>query len=111
MLGLTVKVHVTGVIQLPSRTEETLFRIAQEGLNNIRKHAGVQEAELFITMTPTDVLLALKDEGRGFLLDSSIRIPSIGLQSMKDRAQAAGGTVDWTSQIEKGTELLIRIPY
>lgn len=111
MLGLTIKVHVTGVIQLPSRIEETLFRIAQEGLNNIRKHAGVHEAELFITITQSDVLLVLKDEGRGFLLDTSIQIPSIGLQSMKDRAQAAGGTVDWTSQIEKGTELLIRIPY
>ena len=66
---------------------------------------------MFITITQTGVLLVLKDEGRGFLLDTSIRIPSIGLQSMKDRAKAAGGTVDWTSQIEKGTELLIRIPY
>lgn len=111
MLGLTLKVNVSGVINLPSRIEETLFRIAQEGLNNVRKHAGVQDAELFITVTPTDMLLVLKDEGCGFQMDTNVRIPSIGLQSMKDRAQAAGGSVDWVSEIEKGTELLIRLPY
>ncbi|EPD50729.1 GAF domain-containing sensor histidine kinase [Paenisporosarcina sp. FSL H8-0542] len=111
MLGLSLKVNVTGVINLPSRIEETLFRIAQEGLNNVRKHSGVQEAELFITVTPSDMLLVLKDEGCGFQMDTNVRIPSIGLQSMRDRAQAAGGSVDWVSEIEKGTELLIRLPY
>ncbi|PUB16005.1 GAF domain-containing sensor histidine kinase [Paenisporosarcina sp. OV554] len=111
MLGLTLKVNVSGVINLPSRTEETLFRIAQEGLNNVRKHAGVQEAELFITVTLTDVLLVLKDEGCGFQMDANVQIPSIGLQSMKDRAKAAGGSADWVSNIEKGTELLIRLPH
>jgi len=111
MLGLTLKVNVSGVINLPSKIEETLFRIAQEGLNNIRKHAGVQEGELFITVTSTDVLFVLKDEGCGFQLDSHVRLPSLGLQSMRDRARAAGGSVDWASEIGKGTEILIRLPY
>ena len=111
MLGLTLKVNVSGVINLPSRIEETLFRLAQEGLNNIRKHAGVPEGELFITVTSSDVLLVLKDEGCGFQIDSNVRLPSIGLQSMRDRARAAGGSVDWASEIGKGTEILIRIPY
>src|SRR5690606_28022037 len=42
MLGLSLETKVTGILQLPSRTEETLFRIAQEALNNIRKHSGVK---------------------------------------------------------------------
>ncbi|MDN7247362.1 GAF domain-containing sensor histidine kinase [Planococcus shenhongbingii] len=111
MLGLSMELKVTGVIQLPSRTEETLFRISQEALNNIRKHAGVNNVQLYMSITSSDVLLVIKDEGRGFLIDERLYIPSIGIQSMRDRASAEGGTVDWSSKIGKGTEILVRIPY
>jgi len=111
MLDIKLTVNVSGVIQFPSRVEETLFRMTQEALNNIRKHAGVQEAIIYITVTSTDVLLVIKDEGRGFVIDPERSLPSIGLQSIQDRASALGGTADWVSQIGKGTELLIRLPY
>lgn len=111
MLGLILLTNVSGVLNLPSRMEETLFRIVQEGLNNVRKHSGVPDAELFVTVTTTDVLLVLKDEGCGFHLESNVRLPSIGMQSMRDRARAVGGSVDWSSDIDKGTEILIRLPY
>lgn len=111
MLGLTLEVKVTGVIQLPSRKEETLFRIAQEALNNIRKHAGVTHAQLYLSITSSDVLLVLRDEGRGFVMDEKLYIPSIGILSMKERAEAESGTIDWSSELGKGTEILVRIPY
>lgn len=111
MLGLATELKVTGVIQLPSRIEETLFRIAQEALNNIRKHAGVHHVQLYMSVTPSDVLLVIKDEGRGFAMDEHFKFPSIGIQSMRDRAKAEGGSVEWSSEIDKGTEILIRIPY
>lgn len=111
MLNIKLTVNVSGVIQFPSRVEETLFRITQEALNNIRKHAGVQEAEIFIIVTAKDILLVIKDEGRGFVIDPKATLPSIGLQSIRDRASAIGGTADWVSEIGKGTELLIRLPY
>lgn len=111
MLGLQLKVKVSGVLQLPSRIEETLFRLTQEALNNVRKHAGVKEAQIFITITQTDVLLVIKDEGRGFQVDSLVQLPSIGLQSMRDRTKALGGSVDWVSNLGQGTEILIRLPY
>lgn len=111
MLGLALQVNVNGVLQFPSRVEETLFRMAQEALNNVRRHAGVTEVQLFVTVTPTDVLLVIKDEGRGFVIDPTAKLPSMGLQSIEDRAKAIGGTVDWVSEIGKGTELLIRLPY
>ena len=66
ILGLTLNVNVKGVINLPASIEETLFRIAQEALNNVRKHAGVLNAELYLTVTSTDILLVVKDEGHGF---------------------------------------------
>ncbi|TWT24259.1 GAF domain-containing sensor histidine kinase [Planomicrobium sp. CPCC 101110] len=111
MLGLSLELKVTGVIQLPSRIEETLFRISQEALNNVRKHAGVNEVQLYLSVTSSDVLLVLKDEGRGFAIDEEVYIPSIGIQSMRDRAEAEGGSVDWSSEIERGTEILVRMPY
>ncbi|MDI7743002.1 GAF domain-containing sensor histidine kinase [Lysinibacillus fusiformis] len=111
MLSINLTVNVSGVIQFPSRVEETLFRITQEALNNVRKHAGVQEAVIYITVTPTDILLVIKDEGRGFVIDTERSLPSIGLQSIQDRASALGGKADWVSHIGKGTELLIRLPY
>ncbi|MFJ8236640.1 GAF domain-containing sensor histidine kinase [Ureibacillus sp. NPDC094379] len=111
MLGIKLTVNVSGVLQFPSRVEETLYRIAQEALNNVRKHAGVQEAVIYMTVTSTDILLVIKDEGRGFAIDPDVSIPSIGLQSIRDRAVAIGGTADWVSEIGEGTELLIRLPY
>lgn len=111
MLGIQLKVNVTGVVQLPSKVEEALFRLAQEALNNVRKHSGVKEAELYVTLTSTDVLLVIKDEGRGFQLPDRVQLPSLGLQSMRDRTMALGGTIDWVSEIGKGTEILIRMPY
>lgn len=111
MLKIQLTVNVFGVIQFPSRVEETLFRIAQEALNNIRKHSGVQEATLYLTVTKTDILLVIKDEGRGFKIDQNTQIPSIGLESIRDRATALGGTAEWVSEIGKGTELFVRLPY
>lgn len=111
MLGLTLKVTVNGVLQFPSRIEETLFRITQEALNNVRRHAGVQEVSLYLTITSTDILLVVRDKGRGFVIDSNMELPSMGLQSIRDRAHSVGGAADWVSEIGKGTELLIRLPY
>lgn len=111
MLSLDLVVNVTGVLQLPTRVEETLFRIAQEALNNVRKHSGVIQVEMYITVTSTDILFVVKDEGRGFVNDPDMKLLSIGMQSIKDRVHGLGGTADWVSEISKGTELLIRIPY
>ncbi|MBQ0137819.1 MAG: GAF domain-containing sensor histidine kinase [Kurthia sp.] len=111
MLGITMDVKVSGVIQFPSKIEEALFRITQEALNNIRKHSGSKKVQMIIRVTHSDILLVIKDEGRGFAVDSAVKLPSMGLQSMRDRTEALGGTIDWVSDIGKGTEILIRLPY
>lgn len=111
ILGLTLAFQVKGVVNFPSSIEEILFRIAQEALNNIRKHSGVLEAELYLTVTATDILLVVKDEGSGFHMKELKSLPSIGLQSMRDRARSVGGSVDWVTEWNKGTEILVRLPY
>lgn len=111
MLGIELEVKVSGVLQFPSKIEEALFRITQEALNNVRKHAGVKKAQMIIRVTHSDILVVIKDEGRGFSVDSSVKLSSMGLQSMRDRTEALYGTIDWVSEREKGTEILIRLPY
>lgn len=111
MLGLQLNVTMNGVLQFPSRIEETLFRIAQEALNNVRRHAGVTDATLCLTITATEIELVIRDEGLGFVLDPTANLLSIGLQSIRDRAHAVGGTADWVSDIGMGTELVVRLSY
>lgn len=111
MLGIHLEMDVTGVLQFPSRVEEALFRITQEALNNIRKHAGVLKAHLYIHVSPKEVELIVKDEGQGFLVANQSTLPSIGMESIRDRVRALGGEVVWASEIGKGTELTIRMPY
>ncbi|GEK31559.1 sensor histidine kinase [Kurthia zopfii] len=111
MLGLHLDLKVSGVLQFSSKIEESLFRIAQEALNNIRKHSGTKDAQMILRVTQSDILLVIKDEGRGFSFDPAIALPSMGLQSMRDRTEALGGKIDWVSDIGKGTEILIRMPY
>lgn len=110
MLGLDLHVNVAGVIQLPSRVEEALFRIAQEALNNVRRHSGVMKAELTMNITAKTILLKLEDKGRGFIIPEG-KIPSLGLQSIKDRVNALGGNAEWSSELGKGTALTVSLPY
>lgn len=111
MLGIELEVKVFGVLQFPTKIEEALFRITQEALNNVRKHAGVKKAQMIIRVTHSGILVVVKDEGKGFSVDSSVKLSSMGLQSMRDRTEALYGTIDWVSEPGKGTEILIRLPY
>lgn len=110
MLGLTLHVTVAGVIQFPSRVEETIFRVAQEALNNVRRHSGVMEAYLTMNVTKKSIIMQIEDNGRGFNVPKN-EILSIGLQSIRDRLMALDGQVKWESEIGKGTKVIITLPY
>ncbi len=87
-LDLKLDVNVSGVLQFPSRVEEALFRMAQEALKQCSKTCRCKKSRAFLTVTSTDVLLVIKDEGRGFVIDNDIAFLSFGLQSIRDRAIA-----------------------
>ncbi|MEO1635797.1 MAG: ATP-binding protein, partial [Cyanobacteria bacterium J06631_9] len=84
-----------------------LYRIVQEGLTNIVKHAQASEVTLQLTRSPAIVTLLLDDNGRGF--DVGQASTGFGLQSMRDRAESAGGTFTLYSN-SKGTRLQISLP-
>lgn len=89
-------------------TVHHLFRIVQEGLNNIVKHAQASEVDLQFFVHENELVLTLEDNGRGF--DTSKNASGIGLQNMKVRTESLNGHLDISSQPGNGTHIMIRIP-
>lgn len=114
--GLEVDV----VIELPDRNqrfsrhlETACFRIAQEALTNIVRHAQASQVLLKVAKDGNVLLLSIKDNGIGFDLESlRKRAPcaaTLGLVSMQERAHVAGGTIGIDSAVSKGTEIRFSI--
>ena len=83
-----------------------LYRIAQEALNNVIKHARASQVTLSLHNYPEQVELRIKDDGRGF--DPSHVTPGhLGLGIMRERAQSLGITFEIASQPGQGTEIVV----
>jgi PAS domain S-box-containing protein len=89
--------------------KEALYRVAQEGLHNVAKHARAQSVDLTLEMQPGELVLRISDDGKGF--DPTGSFPGhLGLHSMRERIIAVGGTLDIDSAPGKGTCLGVRLP-
>lgn len=101
--------------RLPDPIEVGLFRILQEALTNVHRHAGATEAEVRILRDAEQVLLEVRDNGRGFPKEILSRFTEtgagagVGLTGMHERARELGGTLHLDSD-NAGTSLLITIP-
>jgi PAS domain S-box-containing protein len=99
---------------LPAVYELPLFRIIQEGLNNIGQHAAASSALVRLTVDAAGgVVASVRDDGRGF--DPSQLGPTdypghFGLRQMRERILTRGGTMDIRSALGQGTELVISLP-
>lgn len=110
MLGLRVASHLTGVINLPGKTEEALWRIGQEALANCKKHSEQQNVTIKLTSDHQNIKMTISDEGCGFFYDEWMEIPSLGLKSMKNRTESLNGQFVLESVPGKGTTIEVRIP-
>jgi two-component system, NarL family, sensor histidine kinase NreB len=97
---------------LQGEMDMTLYRIAQEALNNVEKHSGADRVELLLNCTRFHAQLTIHDNGKGFHSPvASGKKPGWGLQNMKERARLLGGTVEIESLVKKGTTIFARIPF
>jgi signal transduction histidine kinase len=94
--------------RLPIGAQETIFRIAQEALSNIARHARAMHVTLALTTEDEAVTLKITDNGQGF--DISKAPEGMGLGNIRTRAQAIGATIALESETGKGTMLNVRIP-
>jgi two-component system nitrate/nitrite sensor histidine kinase NarX len=105
--NIPISVTVTGEGNLPADVKVALYRLCQEGLNNIAKHAGASQVDIQLQCETGAIELRIRDDGRGF--DPEQTSPGhYGLSMMRERATAVGATLSITSQPGHGTEIVIR---
>ncbi len=113
--ALAVKLNIEGERKLPARYELALFRIIQEALNNVVKHARCNQASVTLRFGVDLILLSVEDHGQGFNCQTQLsdintstpsgqRLPTFGLTSMRERAELLEGTFQIEFQSRVGNE-------
>ncbi len=105
--NIPVDVTVTGEGKLPAETQVALYRICQEALNNIAKHAKANLVEIEMRHISTGLALHICDNGCGFDTNDAITFGHYGMNMMKEHAEAVGAKLAISSQPGKGTEIII----
>lgn len=113
---VAVDLHTSGLdaAPLPLATEATIYRLVQEALTNVFKHAQANEVSVIVECTPTQVRLIVEDDGVGFtvpeLWESLGRVDQMGLTGMRERVELLGGGLNIESELGSGTTIFAYIP-
>jgi two-component system, NarL family, sensor histidine kinase UhpB len=108
-----IEVHVAGGTAPPELSgigQTALFRIAQEALANVAKHAGATRVDIELHADADGAELGIADDGAGFDLERAQGGPGWGLKTMRERAEAVGATLRIESRPGEGTVLSVRLP-
>jgi signal transduction histidine kinase len=110
--GLKVTFEHSGSIErLENKSKTYLFRIAQEAMANIIKHARATEMQINLVRNELEVILLIDDNGKGFIFDPSCYMHRNGIQNIRERVALLNGTFELKSEPNLGTHLRIIIPY
>jgi PAS domain S-box-containing protein len=115
--SLKVDFQSTGMsaLRLDFDTEMNIYRLIQEGLNNIRKHAAAKQATVKLVGIYPNIILRIEDDGKGFDIEERVRTADsekrMGLRSMAERVRLIKGAMTIQSQPMKGTQIFIKFPY
>lgn len=109
--GPVVDLEIAGELNsLPKETQIAIYRIVQEGLTNISRHAGATEVEIALRRENGSITLSIHDNGAGFSRESAGWKPGLGLASMAERARLLGGQLEVKSRPGEGTGITMTIP-
>ncbi len=103
-----------GVEQLDPAKRTMLYRVAQEALTNVGRHAHASQVEMCIEKLPDCVHMQIKDDGKSFSVERMLRskrINRLGLLGMRERVEMVGGHFDIQSAPGKGTTVEVQIPF
>lgn len=87
-----------------------IYRIAQEALHNVSKHARASSINVALKKMPRAIDLRIKDDGRGFDPNDARTRKGLGLRSMAERARSLGGQFLLTTKLTEGTQVVVRLP-
>ena len=98
--------------RLAEETETNLYRIAQEALNNISKHARATRVSVLLEQRDHHAVLIIEDDGRGFETEDQVQQleRGMGLIGMRERAALIGGSLEVESKLDSGTTIFARVP-
>jgi PAS domain S-box-containing protein len=115
--GLNVDFQTAAIhkLDLNGETKIHIYRLIQEGLNNIRKHADADRVVLKLVGAYPDIVLWIEDNGKGFDVGARevtlSKDKRMGLRSMKERVNLLGGKMTIQSALMKGTKIFIKFPF
>ena len=108
--GLEVDLELRlGAVRLPSEVETTLYRIVQEALTNVTKHAGATRISVVVSRQEQAVAAVIEDDGAGFEV-AEARADGLGLVGMRERVGLVGGRLRIEASPGRGTTLAAEIP-
>lgn len=112
--NLRIDVDAPDSLELPEHLVISLFRVAQEAVRNVVKHAEAEKAEIHLRQQGPQVVLVVADDGRGFdaarTLATALPGPRYGLAGMAERVHLLGGRLQISSQPGQGTTVEVRVP-
>ncbi|MBS0359221.1 MAG: PAS domain S-box protein, partial [Proteobacteria bacterium] len=108
--GIAVELQVTDVLQVNSDISTEIFRIFQELMTNVARHAEATLVEIIFEKRSQYFCLSVKDNGVGFQIDKYEKKLSLGLLGIQERAEMLKGKVMLKSCVERGTEVIVLIP-
>ena len=108
--GIKVTTTISGGRALPLDVEQALYRVVQESLSNVARHAEADRVGLNLSLTPDKVTLVIVDNGRGFE-PNGVSSASLGLASMKQRLAEVGGTLNVESTLGVGSTFQLTLPH
>jgi signal transduction histidine kinase len=98
-------------VVLDDQHSTAIFRIFQETLTNVARHAGATRVTVSLVRTPKELLMEVQDNGRGFDETAVSCKKSLGLLGMKERALVLGGQLEIRGEQGKGTTVVVRVPW
>jgi len=103
--------HTPVLQRLPTLLETTIYRIVQEALTNVARHARVEEATVRLWVDHERAGVQVEDRGAGFDAETALAAPaSTGLSGMRERAELLGGEFTLESKLGSGTRLTVELP-
>lgn len=108
--GYKTTIEISKLPEIESTKEVMIYRLLQEIISNIRKHADAKEILIQLLGNKDGVNLIIEDDGKGFNYKKAIKKGGLGLKSINSRVQFLDGTIDWDIQKDGGTSILINIP-
>jgi signal transduction histidine kinase len=106
---LSIEIELTeNINNLPPEVEHCFYRVAQEALENVLKHAQAQKVSIHLNQANERLTLTVSDNGQGFAVDKLEQNHHFGIKGMRERAEMIGAKFEITSQPGQGTTVNLR---